>query len=229
MAESAATRGWTEEPATFGAALEELKASGCLLLVVESGTDAASACGCRRMLGADEHADRRRLFIHGDAAAHARSGVRTPEHDDERTVLYETGARKTATASTERADTAASRADWTANDPDQLADAAEAAVDSLRPPSDYSPGQLRVCVDVVSELLATDDLASALSFTTRLGDVVTDVGGMMHVHVGDAIPPQAVEGFLPQVDAVVELDGEADPRQRWHLPQESLSTAWLEL
>jgi hypothetical protein len=229
MAESAGNRGWTEEPATFAAALEDLKTSGCLLLVVDSGNDAASASGCGRMLGTDQHADRRRLFVHGDAAAHARSDVRTPERDDERTVVYRTGARETTTATATTPDSASTRHDSTASDPDELADAVESAVDSLRPPSGYAAGQLRVCVDVVSELLATDDLASALSFTNRLGDVVTDVDGMLHVHVGDAIPPRAVEGFLPQVDAVVELEGEDEPRQRWHLPDESLSTAWLEL
>lgn len=228
MAESAGERAWTEEPATFASALEELKSSGCLLLVVESADEAASTCGCNRMLGADALADRRRLFVHGDTAAHRRTEVSRRNRDDERTVVYRTGARDTATAG-DSAFPGDEPPDSTAIHPDDLAAAVESQVDVLRPPSGFSPGQLRVCVDVVGDVMATDDLASALSFTERLGEVVRAADGMAHVHVGDTIPPTAVEGFLPQFDAVVELEGEDEPRQRWHLPDESLSTAWLEL
>lgn len=230
MAESAGDRGWTEEPATFASALDELKSSGCLLLVIESSDETAGTCGCNRMLGADGIVDRRRLFVHGDTAAHGRSDVRRQGRDDERTVVYRTGARDTkSTTSSEATFPDSSEADSTATDPRELAATVDAQVEELRPVSGFSPGQLRVCVDVVGDVMTTDNLASALSFTDRLGDVVTDANGMLHVHVDDTVPPTAVEGFLPQFDVVVELEGDDEPRQRWHLPDESLSTAWLEL
>lgn len=228
MAESAGTPGWADDPDRFGSALEELKASGCLLLVVESD-DAASACGCDRMLGTDGHADRRRLFVRGDTTAHRRSSVRTPERDDERTVAYRTGARTATAAATDSDLGTVERPDATASDPTKLASTIESQVDVLRPPSGFAPGQLRVCVDVVADIVAIDDLASAAAVVERLGDVVRAADGMAHVHVGDAVPARAVEGLHTQFDAVVELEGDDEPRQRWHLPDESLSTAWLEL
>lgn len=226
MVESVSEQGWTEDPARFSSALDDLKSSGCMLLVVESTGTEASTCGCKRMLGADSLADRRRLLVHGDTATHRRSDVRTRDRDDERTVVYRTGARDTVTAASPATP---ERPDATASDPDELADAVERHVETLRPPSGYAPGQLRVCVDVVGDVMSTDDLASALSFTEELGDVVRGANGVAHVHVGDTVPATAVEGFLPQFDAVVEVEGAERPRQRWHLPDESLSTAWLEL
>lgn len=227
MADSSTGRDWTAAPDAFADALDDLKTSGCMLLVVESSGGEASHAGCDRMLGAAEYEDRRRLFVQTDAAASSRLAAagRDP-NTEEQVVRYDTTARGAVTADE---GTAPDSPAATATDLSELADDAEAAVDDLAPGAGFESGQLRVCVDAVGDMFADTDTAAVVNFVDRLGDIVTDHDGMGHVHVGQHVPSIAAEALLPQFDAVVELADDDAPRHRWHLPDESMSTKWLTL
>jgi hypothetical protein len=229
MSDASHERGWVDDPETFTDALADLERDGCLLLVLESADDDASTAGCRRMLGDDHAADRRRLFVLTDAVASRHRGVRATGNaaGAQRAVGYRTAARgAAAAASADDPDvpTTTVRSDLAA-----LADTVEAEVDAMAPRDGYDAGQLRVCVDALDELLADASLLDVLEFTKSMRATVTENDGIAHVHVGTHVPGIAVEGLLSQFDAVVEVAGDDDPRQRWHLPDESLSTRWLEL
>ena len=223
MADTASGRGWTDSPVAFGDALDELKTAGCMLLVVEPESGDAAHVGCKRMLGEDVFADRRRLFVKTDAAHADCHGAA----DDSRTVVLDTTAR-TATAAQSPSATTESQTTVT-GDLASLADSAEEELDDLAPASGFGPGQLRVCVDSFGSLLAAEDLAAAANCVDRLHRAVTARNGMGHLHVSRQVPANAVEALLPQFDAVVEVADADDPRQRWHLLEESISTSWMEL
>lgn len=226
MTDGSTARGWVDDPATFAAALDDLKSAGCLLLVLEAGGSDAGGDGCRRLLGGDDGRARKRVFVRSDADTHTTSSTPTGDDPDERTVVYRSGARD-ATAATPPEPSLPSSA--VATDVDALADRVASEAEALAPLDGYDPGQLRVCMDALGTLLDDDDLLSVLEFTKALGDLARERDAIAHVHVGQHVPGIAVEGLLGQFDAVVEVTGDDDPRQRWHLPDESLSTRWLEL
>lgn len=227
MTDSSTGRGWTDDPETFAGALDDLKQEGALLLVLESAGSEASSAGCRRMLGDDAMDDRRRLFVLTDADSRAHQGVRAVGDDTgQRAVAYRTTARSAVAASGTDASIPTNTVD---SDPGALADAVDDELAALAPSDGFEPGQLRVCVDALDEMITNDDLLDVLEFTKALKERVHDANGIAHVHVGNHVPAIAVEGLLPQFDAVVEVADDDDPRQRWHLPDESLSTRWLEL
>ncbi|MFC3476223.1 DUF7504 family protein [Halobacterium litoreum] len=222
MGDSQSDGEWTTAPDTFTEALDDLKADGCMLLVVDGATDHV---GCDRMLGDATTEDRRRLFVRADTAASPHVDAAAPDATARETVVYRTGARTATAAASNRADAPTAAV----GDVDALAGATEDAVQSLAPPSGFESGQLRVCLGGVGDLLADDDLAAVVSYVRRLRETVTAADGMGHVHVDDRVPATAVEALLKQFDAVVEVADAGDARQRWHLPDESLSTEWLDL
>ncbi|MCG1002921.1 MULTISPECIES: hypothetical protein [Halobacterium] len=222
MTDSSPAREWVDDPATFAAALDDLKSTGCLLLVLEAGGSDAGGDGCRRLLASDRGGRRKRLFVRSEADTHTTSSSPTGDDPDERTVVYRSAARGAAAAPPEPSIPATT----VASDVDALGDAVEDEAESL---GGYEPGQFRLCVDALGALLEDDNLLNVLELTKTVGSVARERDGIAHVHVGQHVPGIAVEGLLGQFDAVVEVSGDDDPRQRWHLPDESLSTRWLEL
>lgn len=227
MGDSQPACDWTTAPDTFENALEDLKSTGCMLLVVESSGGTTDRTGCNRMLGETALEDRRHLFVRTDV-------TETPSADstaqsNRRTVVYETGARSTATTPESATASTPESATAVRDGVDDLVAAADEEVEALAPPGGFEPAQLRVCVDGVGELIADTDLAAVLSFVERVRGTVTASNGIGHVHVDDSVPATAIEGLLEQFDAVVEVRENEDPRQRWHLPEESVSTEWLDL
>lgn len=223
MGESRTGCDWTNAPDTFADTLDDLKSTGCMLLVLESAGGTTGRTGCDRMLGETSVEDRRHLFVRTDTAETPH--VESVDSTKQQTVVYGTGARTTATAATP----AAERSTSVTGGVDALVAAADDEVDGLAPPGGFEPGQLRVCVDGVGELIADTDLAAVLSFVERMRATVTGSNGIGHVHVDGSVPATAIEGLLQQFDAVVEVRENEEPRQRWHLPDESVSTEWLDL
>jgi len=221
MTDDSTAREWVDDRDTLAAALDDFESAGCLLLVLEAdGTDAGDA-GCRRLLGGDAVHERKRLFVRHQADTHADHHPRTG--GERRSLVYQSTGRSAATASPSGQSTTVT------SDVDALGDAVEREVDALAPLGGFEEGQLRVCVDALGAVLEDEDLLSVLEFTKALGDAARERSGIAHVHVDQHVPGIAVEGLLPQFDAVVEVGGADEARQRWHLPDESLSTAWLEL
>jgi len=228
MADTASDRGWADSPVAFGDALDELKTTGCMLLVVQPANGDGGHAGCDRMLGSDVLADRRRLFVRTDTAHADGHGAATHQStDDSQTVVLDTTARGATAA--QGNDATPSSSTTVTDDLASLADAAESELDALAPASGFDTGELRVCVDSFGSLLAAEDLAAAANCVERLQRAITVRGGMGHLHVSRQVPATAVEALLPLFDAVVEVADDESPRQRWHLLDESLSTSWLEL
>ncbi len=223
MTDSSTAAGWVDDRATFAAALDDLQSTGCLLLVLEAGGSDAGDDGCRRLLGDDAVDERKRLFVRSQADP----GTPGPSADGsgERTLVYQSTGRSAGAAQSASSGPAATVVAGV----DALEGAAEREIEALAPLGGYEDGQLRVCVDALGTLLEDDDLLSVLEFTKTLGDAARERSGIAHVHVDQHVAGMAVEALLPQFDAVVEVGGDEDARQRWHLPDESLSTAWLEL
>jgi len=217
---------WSSSPETFANTLEDLKQTGCMALVVED--DGAPAHeGCDRLLGADGHADRRRLFVQTEAATSSRlAAAGRRDRTTERVARLQTTSRTATTdgraASPETASTVATGVRGLAAD-------AREAVDALEPADGFEPGQLRVCVDALGDMVAATDTADAASFVSDVRSLVDAHDGIGHVHVTQSTPGEAAEALLPQMDAVVEVAGDEDGRHRWHLPDESLTSAWFEL
>jgi hypothetical protein len=228
MSDSSTGGEWSSSPETFADTLESLKATGCMVLVVED-EGAAVHEGCDRLLGADDREDRRRLFVQTDAAASSRlatAGRR--DRKTERIARLET-TRRTATTA-EAQPTPTEGASNTASTTDELAADARDAVDALAPEAGFDEGQLRVCVDGLGDMVAATTPAAATGFVATVRELVDEHDGLGHVHVTQGTPGEAAEALLPQMDAVVEIAGDGDDaRHRWHLPDESLTSAWFEL
>jgi len=227
MSDPSAGDEWSSSPETFADTLEDLKETGCMVLVVED-EGAAAHEGCDRLLGADDLEDRRRLFVQTDAATSSRLAA-TGRHDrtTERVARLQTTSRTVATADCRP--TTPGNDTTVATDVDALAADAREAVDALAPADGFESGQLRVCVDALGDLVAATDPADATGLVADVRDIVDEHDGLGHVHVTQGTPGEAAEALLPQMDAVVEVAGEDDARHRWHLPDESLTSAWFEL
>lgn len=227
MTDSSAASEWSSSPETFADTLETLKQTGCMVLVVED-EGAASHEGCDRLLGADGTEDRRRLFVQTDTATSSRlaeAGRR--DRRTERVARLRTTNRATATVdgALDGPDGAAA----VATTVDGLAADARDAVDALEPVDGFDAGQLRICVDALGDMVAATDTADSTGFVADVRALVDEHDGLGHVHVTQSTPGAAAEALLPQMDAVVEVAGDEDARHRWHLPEESLTSAWFEL
>lgn len=228
--------GWSSAPETFADTLQDLKAAGCMVLVVEND-DCAAHDGCDRLLGADHSADRRRLFVQTDAATSSRlSATGRRDRRTERVARLQTATRGAAVESPRPEPAAADAPPRPASDStvaadlDTLAADAREAVDALAPPDGFDPGQLRICLDALGDIVAAVDTAGATGVVADLRSLVETHSGLGHVHVTQSAPGAAAEALLPQMDAVVEIAGaDGDPRHRWHLPDESLTSSWLSL
>lgn len=228
MSDSSTGDEWSSSPETFADTLEDLKQTGCMVLVVED-EGAAVHEGCDRLLGADDLEDRRRLFVQTDAATSSRlAAVSRRDRTTERVARLDT-TRRTATAADVRP-TPSGDATRVATTTDELAADAREAVDALAPDEGFDSGQLRVCIDALGDMVAATDPAAATGFVATVRELVDEHGGFGHVHVTQGTPGEAAEALLPQMDAVVEIAGAGDDaRHRWHLPDESLTSAWFEL
>jgi len=229
MTDSSAAGQWSSSPETFADTLQELKQTGCMVLVVED-EGAAAHEGCDRLLGSDDAADRRRLFVQTDAATSSRlTAAGRRDRTTERVARLRTASR-TAAATADGASGGPGAASAVASTVDDLAADVRDAVRALEPATGYEAGQLRVCVDALGDMVAATDTADATGFVADVRALVDEHDGLGHVHVTQETPGEAAEALLPQMDAVVEVAGDdEDPRHRWHLPGESLTSAWFEL
>jgi|GEM_PF-1196814 len=218
---------WSSSPETFADTLEDLKQSGCMVLVVED-EGAPAQEGCDRLLGAGDVSDRRRLFVQTDGATSSRLTV-TGRRDrtTERVARLRTASRTATAADAGQADPGTSPS--VAAGVDGLAADAREAVAALEPADGFDAGQLRICIDSLGDMVAATDPADTTGFVADVRELVDDNDGFGHVHVTQRAPGAAAEALLPQMDAVVEVAGDEEARHRWHLPDESLTSAWFDL
>lgn len=227
-------RGGLGAAGQFGRRLADLKRNGCNVLLV--GADALDA-GCERLLGESSAGPRYRLFVTTDAGpstARARlAGVQSGPYRDPATVVgWRAGGRDAGRADDRGDDERALRVTPVESDDlGDLARAVEAAVESFEAEAgDLSPAELRLCLDSLTPLVEAYDERDVRRFLLGLVETVERVAGMGHYHLSDGYDSEAVAAVEPLFDAVIELRRvESRVEQRWHLPDENVTTRWLAL
>lgn len=207
---------------SFADALDDLKQRGSLLLVVgEDGS--AQRTACDRLLGDPVAAPRRRLLIRTDADTAPDGGASSGQG---RQIQYRTETRSAATQASVDPDVGASPpaqvVDGSLTD---LQDAVEGNLDELLPDGDPEPGEVRICVDDASDLLAAHGEEATFAFLHVLGASIRDVSGMGHVHLPIERDADVVSVLTPVFDAVIEV--RSGPEHRWFLRDAGVRTEWL--
>lgn len=221
--------------ATFGQRLQRMKQRGCNLLVVGSVPDSVLSLASNQMLG-DPNLRRHRLFVLTDAdtstvrgrlpAASTRSISQTTKIVDHvpsaRTAATQSGA-VTEQIPVERVYD---------EDLDVLCETIVDAIASVeRTEGSLDAGRFRLCFDSLRPIVDEYDPDDLSRFLDRLTTEVRGVQGMGHFILPVARDVDVVSQLTPSFDAVVELRTVNDSREqeRWHLPEENLTTDWITL
>ncbi|MFB6179507.1 MAG: hypothetical protein ABEI77_07280 [Halorientalis sp.] len=191
----------------FPGALATLKREGGRLLVV--GDAAGQRTVCRRLFG-DPHERRQRMSVclaeDTHACQHTPATARRVE------------VQKRATTDRVGSTTPVQR----------LRDDVLTAIDR-HTETDPDPSELRVCLGSLDHLVDAaqlDRLGPALQ--TAL-DRVQQANGLAHAHLTASRDDYRVRSLEPLFDAVIEASVEPEPRQRWHLCSDDVTSGWLPL
>jgi hypothetical protein len=221
---------------TFAQALAGLKRRGSGLLVVGAACSETHVAACRRLLGDDASAERRRLVVLADGVPGA--GVRTGEAETSDVHVID---RRPDTRGATTVESAGSGP----TDVESLRREMVAAVESFDREADgLAPAELRVCVDSLRALVETYEECEVRAFLQSVVEETRSRGGMIHVHLPATADSEVVERFEPLFDATVEVrvtdrgdlddhavehSGPVAVEQRWHLHDEDIETDWLPL
>lgn len=236
----------------FGRTLADLKRRGSSLLVLGPRAPFLRRAASRRLLGDGAAETRRRLFVLTDGAAttpEVAVGPATPETT--RVVEWSNAVttRSAATAgdpidgfappggppATERVgDAAADYPRRSARDGrlGSLAAVVGDEIDALeRQATSFDPGELRICVDSLDPMLATNEVGEVRRLVGAVARRVRSVSGMAHYHLSAERSDAVVERLEPSFDAVIELrfGADDDPQHRWTFPGRDVESEWLEL
>ncbi len=218
----------------FTRALQTLKREGCALLVVgRLSTDLHQRFSVR-VLGDVEEELRRRLIVLTDGRYESIErrlprSTRGSVTDTARAVLYEPRTRGVVTTSTRSiAPCPTVRVEGDVGD---LGEVITRELDRLAVVSNgLEPAELRICLDSLDTLLATEPPETVFRFVHLLSRIAVRKSGIVHVHLHEGIDHRYAREFSPLFDGTVELLEVGDePRQRWHLRDGSVSSAWLSL
>lgn len=204
---------------TFAQALAALKRRGCGLLVVGMAPD-AHVDVCQRLLGDAVAEPRRRLIVltGGTASAEERIHGGCGDGDGALRVIDRRGPTRSAAAATPTSPVLDLRT---------LSTDVDGALADLAPEEGrFEPAELRVCLDSVGCLLDANGTDAVRSFLGETCEEVRARDGMFHAHLPLAHGSDRVEALAEPFDAVVEV---RPGDQRWHLPDEGITTDWLSL
>ena len=234
-----------DELSTFIGLLNELKSTGCNLLVVGDAPREVFTRASSRFLGDDEQL---RYRILGVTDATPRSiAARLPDSDvsprpltETTRILNHTGAPRSVTAATDPttpSELAGIRETCIA-DP-QLQGLQSALADAITETATevdhLSPADIRVCLDSLGPLLDHYGAAVVRRCLDVVGGHVRIRDAMAHYVLANAYDTERVQALVPHVDAVIELRA-VDPneyghnaQQRWHVPRRDIITEWTPL
>ncbi|MFC4451669.1 DUF7504 family protein [Halorussus aquaticus] len=230
---------------TFLGLLNELKATGCNLLVVGDAPRELFARASAQLLG-DSEVLRHRVLAVTDATPESVAD-RLPDSDVTPRPLGET-TRLLNHASAPRSITAAADATTVPElagiqetciaDP-ELRGLQSALVEAIEDSADsadvLSPADLRVGVDSLVPLLEHHGVDVVRRCLEMVGGHVRDHRGMAHYVLPDAYESDRVQSLGAQADAIIELravdpgDQGHDAQQRWHVPGRDITTEWTPL
>lgn len=227
--------GGTGASATFGQRLQRMKQRGCNLLVVGSVPDSVLSLASNQMLG-DSNLRRHRLFVLTDADTSTVRGrlpaASTRPLSQMTKIVDHVPSARTATTQT-----------GAATEPipvervydDGLDVLCEVIVDTIttfeRNEGGFDAGRFRLCFDSLRPIVDEYDSDELSRFLDRLTTEIRGVQGMGHFILPVAREVDVVSQLEPSFDAVVELRTVNDSREqeRWHLPEDNLTTDWITL
>lgn len=235
----------TDDLSAFLNLLNKLKATGCSLLVVGDAPREVFARASGRLLG-DADVVRYRVLGVTDATTQS-IGDRLPDPSETPRPLSETtrivnhaGAPRSVTAaeSPSAPSKLAGIEETCIADPDlrglesTLCDAIDEVAEQAY---DLQPADLRIGIDSVSPLLDRYDAEVVKRCLDAVGEHARSRDAMAHYLLPESYDNSRVQDLAPTVDAVVELrtvDPAAfghDAQQRWHAPEQGVTTEWLPL
>lgn len=218
--------------ATFASKLATLKQNGCNLLVVGSDHEPTRSDACRRLLACGGNEPRRRLVVATDTAV---STVRTrlpsvsltPGGEPPTIIDWEIPTRGASTAANPQS-SPVETVRIEGNDLSQLGIEIYEAITGGTSGEDAGPANLRLCFDSLTPLVARYDPETVFRFLHLVTGCVDRARGMGHYHLPVGRNAETTRTFEPLFDAVVELRTQAGrSEQRWHVPEEDITTDWL--
>lgn len=233
-----------EELTDFLSLLNELKATGCNLLVVGDARPELFTRASASLFG-DPESLRYRLLAVTDASPQSVT-ERLPDPDETPRPLAETTKivnhavmpRSVAAKPTNAPVDVGEIPETRVADP-QLEGLQSALVEGIegfaRHTDELRPSTLRVGVDSLGTLLDHHDEAVVRRCLRMVGAHARAHDAMAHYVLRDAYDNERVQSLADEVDAVIEIrsvNPDAyghDAQQRWHVPNRDLTVGWLRL
>lgn len=214
---------------TFARTLSDLKQNGCNLLVVGSGHESTRSTACQRLLGDSGEEPRRRIVVAADTSIES-ARQRLPDEpiragaDQDTIIDWQTPTRSVAASP----DGGSATEHIVSVGADDLTQLGIEIHDSLLDGRESEPGQVRLCFDSLTPLISRHDHETVFRFLHLATGSIDRARAMGHYHLPVGRNAEAVRMLEPLFDAIVELRAEAGcPEQRWHVPDEALTTDWL--
>jgi hypothetical protein len=225
--------------------LNELKATGCSLLVVGDAPRELFTRASSHLLG-DAETLRHRVVATTDATAES-IAERLPDPDTTPRPLTETtrilnhaGAPRSVTAALDpeaSAELTGIRETCIADPELQglqsgIVDAIDAVAGEA---TELQPADLRVGVDSLGPLIEHHGREVVRRCLGMVGGYVRRHDGMAHYVLTEEYDSQRVRAFCSGVDAIIELravdpvEHDHDAQQRWHVPRRDIVTEWTPL
>jgi hypothetical protein len=229
----------------FRSLLNELKATGCSLLVVGDASRELFTRASSHLLGDDETL-RHRVVAVTDATPES-IAKRLPDADaaprpltEMTRILNHAGSPRSVTATIDSGTPAelAGIRETRIADPELqglqsgLADAIDAVAGEV---AGLQPAELRVGIDSLGPLVEHYGEEVVRRCIGTVGGRVRRHDGMCHYVLAEDYDSQRVQAFRSEVDAFIELravdpiEHDHDAQQRWHVPQRDLVTEWTPL
>lgn len=234
-----------DELTRFRSLLNELKATGCNLLLVGDARPELFTRASSSLLG-DHQSVRYRLLGVTDASRQSIS-ERLPDPSESPRSLAETAHIVNHAATPRSATTATSSrtSDGLDTIPEtQVADPnleglESALVEGIEAfaahDPDLRPSELRLGLDSVGTLLDHHGEESVRRCLRTVGSQVHDKNGMAHYVFKQPYDSERVQTLAGDVDAVIEIRSvnpkthDHDAQQRWHVPNRDLTMDWIRL
>jgi hypothetical protein len=224
--------------------LNELKATGCNLLVVGDESREVFTRASGQLLG-DADVTRHRVLAVTDATSQS-IAERLPEPNatprpltETTTVLNHTGAPRSVTAATNPGTPPelAGIEEVCIADPELrgLQSGLTDAIAGVGNRANLNPSDLRVGIDSLDPLLDHYGADAVKRCLDAVGGYVRDQRAMSHYVLRESYDSDSVQTLLPTIDAVIELRTvnpekyDHDAQQRWHVPRHDLTTEWTPL
>lgn len=232
-----------DELTDFLSLLNELKATGCNLLVVGDARPELFTRASTSLLG-DPESLRYRLLAVTDASPRSVTD-RLPDPSEAPRPLAETtkivnhaATPRSVAATPNRPSDIAEIPETRVADP-QLEGLQSALVEGIeefsRTTSDLRPSTLRVGVDSIGTLLDHHGEEVVRRCLRMVGGHVREHDAMAHYVLRDSYDSERVQSLADEMDAVIEIrsvDPEElghDAQQRWHVPGRDLTVDWVRL